>query len=141
MQEILPLRNNEDVRALFSLKRPCKDCPFRRDVESYLHPAWAERMVRELDEGTPFFCHNFSTVPGYHVTDRRARYCAGHQLWALAQDRLPQTNVLAHALGLWSPTQLDAGAVPVIGSAQELLEHHGGGCQAQPEQQQVGVRL
>lgn len=141
MQEILPLRDNDDVRALFSLKRPCKDCPFRRDVPSYLSPAWAERMVRELDEGTPFFCHKRSTEPGYHVTDRRVRYCAGHQLWALAQDRLPQPNVLALALGLWSPEQLDAGSVPVIESAQELIEHHGGVCSAQPEQQQVRVRL
>lgn len=125
-QAIQPLRGNADIQALFSLKRPCKDCPFRRDKPSYLHAGWAERMVRELDEGTPFFCHASTTAPGIHVTDRRARYCAGHQLWALAQDRLPQTNVLAMALGLWSPEQLDAGAVPVIESASELLAHHGG---------------
>ncbi|RJF74994.1 hypothetical protein D3875_03070 [Deinococcus cavernae] len=78
-QDFQPTRGLADIQRLFALKRPCKDCPFRRDVRGYLGRDRIESIIEGHQEGVPFFCHKTSSIPGYHVTDRRVRYCAGYQ--------------------------------------------------------------
>ncbi|WP_158679891.1 DUF6283 family protein [Deinococcus sp. NW-56] len=123
--EHLPLRSNEDVAALFSLKRPCQDCPFRRDAPGYLRPGKVDEIVREQEQGTPFFCHKTTTCTGYKTTDRRARYCAGSLLYGEAVHRHILPVRLAIHLGLWDPRALQRD-VPVLDSPADLRAHHGG---------------
>lgn len=121
-----PARNLEDIKRLFALKRPCKDCPFRRDVQGYLGEARIESIIQGHQEGVPFFCHKTTTQTGFKTTDRRARYCAGYQLMSVALDHLPSTSRLGIAYGLWSPDEL-ARDVEVVESYDELRTQHCGG--------------
>ena len=122
-KDFQPTRDLADIKRLFALKRPCKDCPFRRDVRGYLGRGRVESIIEGHQEGVPFFCHATTTTTGHKTTDRRARYCAGYQLMALALDHLPMTSRLGLAYGLWSPAEL-ARDVPVVESYDELRALH-----------------
>ncbi|WP_288405557.1 DUF6283 family protein [uncultured Deinococcus sp.] len=123
MKDHQPLRSNEDITAVLSLRRPCQDCPFRRDVPSYLSAGWAEQTIAAQDEGVPFFCHRTTTKTGYATSDRRARYCAGSLLYGEAVHRHILPVRLAIHLGLYDPSRLDH-SVPVLDSPEALREHH-----------------
>lgn len=47
-----------DPRRFFRQKTPCKNCPFRTDIEGYLNPARAEEIADAvLTHDQSFICH------------------------------------------------------------------------------------
>lgn len=77
----------DDLRQHFRLKRPCKNCPFRREGGVPLHPKRLEGIIHDLlsDDMATFQCHKtveyansacWSEDGRYTPTGREAM-CAG----------------------------------------------------------------
>ncbi|MFX3643518.1 MAG: hypothetical protein ACE3L7_33505 [Candidatus Pristimantibacillus sp.] len=99
-----------DVNRIFSLKKPCADCPFRKDgtMLPSLHPNRMQDIVHSLHEDRPFHCHK--TID-YNKTDKvdqvdDATYCAGSLLYLtkLGEFNLPMR--MGIALKLFNPELL-----------------------------------
>lgn len=86
------------------VKKPCKDCPFRKDsMRSWLGK---ERMTEILDAGN-FVCHKNTKLQ-----------CAGHMLIKKEESEFVQlANHLNQDLGL-------KGAELVFETKQACIEHH-----------------
>jgi hypothetical protein len=70
-----------DINKLFTMKEPCKDCPFVKDghMHRHLHRGRMEEIVESLNNDAPFHCHK--TIDYSKPTHRKqvddAVYCAG----------------------------------------------------------------
>lgn len=89
-------------------KKPCKDCPFRKDsLKGWLG---SERMAEILDQGS-FVCHKT-----LHTTRLQ---CAGHMLIKGDEN---QFFALADRLGI----ELElSGRELVFDNDQDCIDHHG----------------
>lgn len=95
---------------LFSLKEPCKDCPFLKDGDMHasLHPARWESIIQSLHNDRPFHCHktiDYNKETHVEQVDD-AVYCAGSLLYMQKAgiNNLPMRLGIAH--GLLDPTAL-----------------------------------
>lgn len=63
----------------FLIKKPCAECPFRRDVKPYLRHARAEDLARQMsDDNFWFACHQTTGVKnGRRIKKEDQSHCAG----------------------------------------------------------------
>ena len=112
----------------FKLRRPCKRCPFRTDIEGYLRPERASEIGKDLERGSTFWCHE-TTVYDEEADDLaggpESQFCAGALIMFERQRRANQAMRVGGRLGLYDPDKLDMSA-PVVESVEELVLHHGG---------------
>lgn len=95
----------------FDLKRPCKDCPFRKDVTPYLRPDRAAEILDAIErQDQSFTCHK--TISGEQQSDEgyvpgeTDQFCAGALIMLEkmgSPNRLPR---IAEFLKIYDPTQL-----------------------------------
>ncbi|SER27074.1 hypothetical protein SAMN05216548_11446 [Faunimonas pinastri] len=124
----------------FNLVAPCKDCPFRRDVQGYLHPERAQDILDSIvRQDASFTCHK--TISGDRWDEELQveeenwddtyrpyepgpddQFCAGAliMLEKLGNpNRLPR---LANFLGLWHSEQM-RNRDQVFESEAEMVAH------------------
>jgi hypothetical protein len=115
----------------YDLKRPCPNCPFRRDRHGFLNRA--PEIAQALRDGGEFACHQTTvavegddgTCERMDVTD--SKMCAG-ALAVMERDNGPnQMMRIAERLGMYDHTRLDPGA-PVFDSLAEFVAHHEHNC-------------
>ena len=91
-------------------KRPCNNCPMRKDVKH----GWlgADRMA-EILAATTFVCHKTA-----HGNDADRRQCAGHMLL-----RGDKNDFVALAARMGIPTGL-SGRGLIFDTEQDCIAHH-----------------
>lgn len=125
-------------RNMFDLKRPCKDCPFRKGQGERYH--LSEQRLQDIVNSAAFQCHktiefddecqideeNWDETWRPIKNDARAQQCAG--LMAVRhQDKRPnQIMQVAQRLDVLDPNALDPGG-EAYGSWDDVLEAHGKG--------------
>ena len=112
----------------YTLRRPCKNCPFRSDI----HPYLGERRAREIGEGVlndngSFSCHEHNVWDeddqGRAFISEEKYHCAGALIFLEKQDRPHQMMRIAERIGMYDRTKLDMDA-PVCGSLDEFIDRH-----------------
>lgn len=96
----------------YTLQSPCKDCPFRSDVASYLEPERAQEIMNASCEESNFYCHktiDYSEDGDGQVTSK-SRVCAGFLITMEKEGRANQPTRIAERLGIYDRTQLDMDA-------------------------------
>lgn len=113
----------------FDLKRPCAECPFRRDIPGYLTGARAREIANAVLDGSTFPCHHttetIETDDGESdcVATAESQHCAGALILARRRGRSSQLSRVAERLGYYDPSALDMES-PVFISAAEMICHH-----------------
>ncbi len=113
----------------YSLRVPCKRCPFRTDVPPYLRRA--ESIAEGIDRGGDFACHR-TTVKAEDdegssiLVDDPAvsKVCAGSLAIMIREDSLNQMARIAFRLGMFDPDGIDAFGVPVYDSFADWVKAH-----------------
>lgn len=114
----------------YTLTSPCKKCPFRTDVDSYLRPERVEEIAASLNSGSDFTCHQ-TTDPVEDedgnvemVSGKRARACAGALATLENQGTPTQSMRIAERLGMYDSARIaDA---PVYDSLAEWVRAKNG---------------
>lgn len=98
---------DRDLARRYSLRTPCRKCPFRTDVEPYLRTGRAEEIAHALHQGGEFPCHE-TTVPAETadggstlVEGPRSRFCAGAMATMEREGNPNQMLRIAERLGLY----------------------------------------
>lgn len=119
----------------FTLKTPCKECPFRRTM-GYLSPERAREIAENAATGNfSFSCHKTLSgqrVPpenhlGETVTYRPGEqdlWCAGALILGEKAGRRNRMQQIAERLGLLKPDELDMEA-DVYDTVEEMVKGHG----------------
>lgn len=92
---------------MFTLKRPCADCPFRKDTGHLF--GLREERIREIVEAAAFQCHKTLGVDdeGEHTPGTHPQQCAGLMALLHRENRPNQIMQVATRLGAFDPAQLD----------------------------------
>lgn len=102
----------------FNLKRPCANCPFRREGAIELMPGRLNSIIEGLrkNDHDVFLCHK--TVYRKRRTMRRDRVqpsaCAGALAYMYREGRLPVPARLAIHYGWLSPDDLKSNLADII---------------------------
>lgn len=136
-------KNNDEFKA-FKLKRPCKDCPFRNDLEPKLKGWLSEHRAKDIAHSTFFHGNNFpchKTVTreyeqefdydsengneGYVWTEKESQ-CAGAAIMQIKTGNLSTWMQIATRMG-WPDAEhlkeLDLEA-PVFETVEQFIEFH-----------------
>lgn len=100
-----------NLDALFKLRAPCANCPFRKVGAIPLRAGRVEGIIEQLttDDQSTFPCHKTTGTRG-----RTPSYCAGALIYL---HKAGQPNVamrLGHILGMFDPAKLAASFDEVI---------------------------
>ena len=110
----------------FELRRPCSQCPFRRDVPGFLHPARAEEIADALLGDQTFACHktvDYDEDDGEGQVTSASQHCAGASIVLEKMDRPNQMMRIAERLRFYDRRKLDMDA-PVFDDLDEFIDHH-----------------
>lgn len=113
-----------DPAAIFALRRPCRNCPFRTDHAPFISAERAQEIANDLHRGDIFYCHK--TID--YTTDQEpdlgaARRCAGAAAVLRNEGSAPcQSEQIATRLGL-AISELDDDQ-PVYDSLDEWVDAH-----------------
>jgi len=137
----------------FNMKRPCQDCPFRRDIDGFLTAGRAAEIAAGmLRDNTTFQCHK--TLNWYSSSDEdedenededgqgrcqstqeseQSEHCAGALIFSLKHENKARFAngmlQIAERFGLYEPSKVDRDAFPqVFDSAEEMIDHHAESC-------------
>lgn len=97
-----------EPKDLFSLRKPCLDCPFLKKNEEMLAPGRLDGIIRSLHDNSAFHCHktiNYSKRKRSSQI-KEAKYCAGSMLYL---EKAQNTNVpmrLGLLHGIYDPKKL-----------------------------------
>ena len=97
----------------YTLKSPCKDCPFRCDVNRYLSPERAQGIMDDSYEDANFYCHQTVDYSGEDSEGKvvdKSRVCAGFLVTMEKEGRANQPTRIAERIGLYDRGQLDMDA-------------------------------
>lgn len=110
----------------FKLKRPCKNCPFRSDIDKYLRPERVAEIAESLYDGAEFPCHetteHFEGEDGWEerlVTSTSA-FCAGALITMEKEGFSNQMVRIGERLGLFNVEDLKMDS-PVYDSLAEWV--------------------
>jgi|GEM_PF-2761608 len=96
-----------DPKELFQLKQPCALCPFRKENDGMLTSGRLEKIIEDLHEDKPFFCHKTVDYTREHYPDTTdSKYCAGAMVYL---EKCNNTNVpmrMGQMFGLYDPAQM-----------------------------------
>lgn len=102
------------------LTRPCKDCPFRKDVRPYLTPGRCEEILSEIiNNQKTFSCHETTGVKG--DVKGEEQHCAGATILLEKINRPNQWMRWMERLHMYDRSKLDMDA-PVYNSPEEMQE-------------------
>lgn len=109
------------------LSRPCKHCPFRKDIRPYLRHSRVAEILGVLGQGGYFACHETTEhdeETEETVVVNESQQCAG-ALILLAREG---TTTKLHAFSKWigMPTATLDMEAPVYRSYTEMLRAHRG---------------
>lgn len=110
----------------YTLKSPCKDCPFRSDVNRYLTPQRAQGIVDDSYEDSNFYCHktvDYSAENGDGTVVDKSRVCAGFLITMEKEGVANQPTRIAERLGIYDRGQLDMDA-PTYDSMQDWVRSY-----------------
>jgi len=114
------------VRDHYSLTTPCKNCPFRNDIEPFLMP----ERIREIEASlirSEFPCHKTTShddedsCDGTYVPKGGEIHCAGALILLEKLHRPSQMMRISERLGMYDPRKLDMDA-PVFDSFDEMYD-------------------
>lgn len=107
---------------MYDLKRPCGDCPFKREGGIRLDGERIESLTAQLLDwsGPTFACHK-STGVGGEFPDKEERHCAGALIFSEKHGIATQMTRIAGRLGMYSSTELEDRDA-VFDTAEEMLE-------------------
>lgn len=110
----------------FNLKKPCSDCPFRKDVTGFLGEARTKDITDVLKNDGTFACHKTTGLKtGKKVPAIKHSHCAGAML-LLEKEQGINSNLplrLAIAFG-WLQVDALQGADLIFDTFQEMINHH-----------------
>ena len=111
----------------FSMTSPCVDCPWRKDIDFYLHPARvAEILTAIFQRNETFTCHHTisgkQTRKGYSpgINDQ---HCAGALILIEREGIGHSMAQIAERFGLYDPGKLQMDA-PVFANVEAVLERY-----------------
>ena len=106
-----------------SLRTPCNNCPFRTDIEPYLHAARARQIARGA-ERHELYCHK-TTIEDEdgerRIVPGRSKVCAGMMICLERVNRPSQMMRISERLRLYDRRKLDMDA-PVYESPEAFIE-------------------
>ena len=109
----------------FTLKTPCKKCPFRTDIDPYLPPDRVEEILDSITDGQgTFSCHEtteFDDDGEAVFCSPREQHCAGA---LILLEKLEQPNQLMRIferLGSYDMRALDMNA-PVFDTPEDMID-------------------
>ena len=115
----------------YSLTKPCKQCPFRTDIDGYLTPARAHEITASLLNGRcEFPRHKTIEVDddgdeegcGEIVNDDKAVHCAGALIFLEMQDAPHQMMRICERLGSYDRSKLDMKST-IFSSSESMVRH------------------
>lgn len=99
-----------DVNRIFSIKKPCSDCPFRKNGSMLpsLRPNRMQDIIHSLHEDRPFHCHKTIDYSKTEKVDQvdNAYYCAGSLLYLLKLGEYNLPMRMGIAFKLFNPKLL-----------------------------------
>jgi hypothetical protein len=110
----------------YTMRKPCKNCPFRTDIEGYLSRARAREIANGLLSGGTFSCHKTNDFEDNDegwtdtVETPDSQHCGGALIFLEKQEQPNQMMRIAERLGLYDMRKLDMDA-PVFESAREFI--------------------
>lgn len=105
----------------FNLKKPCKDCPFRKDsLKGWLGKERASEVANYANNDKTFPCHK--TTRGKESSEQQ---CAGALLLSKKQGKLNNNWLFrfAQRIGLFKANEL-SGEELIFDNEEEMSEHH-----------------
>ena len=113
------------------MNRPCPHCPFRTDIEPFLHHGRAREIADSLRAGSTFECH--ATLEygdddeGEPARTHKTKGCAGAVITMEREGIIDQNQMarISMRLGLLDPSKLDMDA-PVPKSLRAWGARHKG---------------
>lgn len=117
----------------FDLKRPCANCPFRKDsLPSWLGEARAEEIADAVlgRPGVTFACHRTTKFEEgdegeEHTPHPDEQHCAGAMILADRTGAANQMLQIAERLGIRNPDDLDPDAEELVFSdGDDFIDHH-----------------
>lgn len=101
---------NINIKKLFAMKSPCKDCPFLKSTPLELTEGRLDSIKSDITENdlTPFFCHKTTFRTGgsndeetgrYHASGQES-YCMGAMAYLYAKKRINVPMRLGLTMGL-----------------------------------------
>ena len=110
----------------FNLTAPCKDCPFRNDIEPFLTKGRAQEIVEGITDlqGT-FACHK-TTKPSDDddcemLVVKKSEHCAGAMILLEKLNQPNQLMRIAERLSMYDRRKLDMDA-PVFSTTEEFIQ-------------------
>jgi hypothetical protein len=105
------------------LRAPCANCPFRTDVEPYLHPARAEEIVVAITEqDATFSCHKHNQFDdGEAIETRDSQHCAGALILLEKIERPNQWMRIAERMGWYDRDRLKMDS-PVYDTPEDMID-------------------
>lgn len=117
---------SSNPKSPYTLKSPCKDCPFRADNKFFLTPERAQGIMDESYEDSNFYCHktlDYSSDDGEGQLTSKSRVCAGFLVTMEKEGRANQPTRIAERLGLYDRAEMDLNA-PTYDSMSEWVRSH-----------------
>jgi hypothetical protein len=112
----------------FKLRKPCKDCPFRTDIEPFLTSGRADEIFNAITEfqGT-FACHKttLDDDDGETYVGPDSEHCAGALILLEKLDQPNQMMRIAERIGMYDRRKLDMDA-PVFDTGEDFIEAQNG---------------
>lgn len=107
------------------IKKPCSDCPFRKDIHPFLSRARVEEMREQLhtQDDQTFTCHKTVDYSKARPDQRNGAVCSGYANLAYKSGRLPVALRFALATGLIDKSFFASGDL-VHDSWQAFVDHH-----------------
>lgn len=107
----------------FELKKPCKRCPFRNDIQAYLSRDRVEDILDSIigHQGT-FSCHEHNDFTDDGVVEgKRAQHCAGALIFLEHLEKPNQMMRIAERVGMYDRTKLQMDA-PVFDNESDFID-------------------
>lgn len=109
----------------FNLKKPCAHCPFRTDIEPFIHAERAEEICQSLVNGGSFACHKTlgHDDDGDTMVRQKSEMCAGAMIMLEKIERPNQMMRICERLGQYDHRKLDM-SQPVYDTPQAMIKAH-----------------
>lgn len=113
---------------LFTLRKPCKNCPFRTDITFHLTVERAEEIAHAVTDGDQTFACHKTTIDveddegeSEMVAGDTTQHCGGVLIMLEKMEQPNQMMRIAERIGLYDRTKLDMDA-PVFEDTDEFIE-------------------
>lgn len=115
----------------FKLKKACKDCPFRKDVNMHLRPERARQIAEDVATGNKTFtCHKtinndarFDDGNDTGHSSRQEQHCVGALMFVEQGNHANSMVQIAERLGLYKPEEVQRD-VAVFSTPDEMAKHY-----------------